>query len=107
MQQFLVACREGKDDNDFKVSLNSPVIFVGNMIRPGGALVLGQEQDSVGERFDARQSFIGELTDVNIWDHVIKEQEIKRMSKSCLTGVGNLACSSGPTLRLTLKAQWR
>ena len=81
---------KGKDDNDFKVSLNSPVIFKGNMIRPGGALVLGQEQDSVGGRFDARQSFIGELTDVNIWDHVIKEQEIKRMSKSCLTGVGNL-----------------
>ena len=92
MQQFLVACREGKDDNDFKVSLNSPVIFnmIRNMIRPGGALVLGQEQDSVGGRFDARQSFIGELTDVNIWDHVIIEQEIKRMSKSCLTGVGNL-----------------
>ena len=90
MQQFLVACREGKDDNDFKVSLNSPVIFIGNMIRPGGALVLGQEHVSVGGRFDARQSFIGELTDVNIWDHVIKEQEIKRMSKSCLTGVGNL-----------------
>ena len=89
MQQFLVACLEGKDDNDFKVSLNSPVIFKGNMIRPEGALVLGQEQDSVGGRVDARQSFIGELT-VNIWDHVIKEQEIKRMSKSCLTGVGNL-----------------
>ena len=79
-----------KDDNDFKVSLNSPVIFKGNMIRPGGALVLGQEQDSIGGRFEASQSFIGELTDVNIWDHAIKEHEIKRMSKSCLTGVGNL-----------------
>ena len=60
------------------------------MIRGGGALVLGQEQDSEGGSFDANQSFIGEMTGVNIWDHVIKDDEIKRMSKSCLAGVGNL-----------------
>ncbi|CAH3022163.1 unnamed protein product, partial [Porites evermanni] len=75
---------------DGKVEASGKGLETGNMIRPGGALVLGQEQDSVGGRFDSRQSFIGELTDVNIWDHVIKEQEINRMSKSCLTGVGNL-----------------
>ncbi|CAH3161488.1 unnamed protein product [Porites lobata] len=75
---------------DGKVEASGRGLETGNMIRPGGALVLGQEQDSVGGRFEASQSFIGELTDVNIWDHVIKEQEIKRMSKSCLTGVGNL-----------------
>ena len=60
------------------------------MVRSGGALVLGQDQDSVGGSFQASQSFIGEMTGVNIWDHVIKEQEIKRMSKSCLAGVGNV-----------------
>ena len=60
------------------------------MIRGGGALVLGQEQDSVGGSFEASQSFIGEMTGVNIWDHVITDQEIMRMSKSCLTGVGNV-----------------
>ena len=53
-------------------------------------LVLGQEQDSVGGSFYANQSFMGEMTDVNIWDHVIKDQEIMRMSKSCLTGEGNV-----------------
>ena len=91
MQQFLVAYQlKGRMITILRYLSYSPVIFKGNMIRPGGALVLGQEQDSVGGRFDASQSFIGELTDVNIWDHVIKEQEIKRMSKSCLTGVGNL-----------------
>ena len=30
------------------------------------------------------------MTGVNIWDHVIKDQEIARMSKSCLTEVGNV-----------------
>ena len=42
------------------------------MIRGGGVLVLGQEQDSVGGSFDANQSFIGEMAGVNMWDHVIK-----------------------------------
>ena len=60
------------------------------MIRANGSLVLGQEQDSKGGTFQAHQSFIGEMTGVNIWDHVIKDQEIARMSKSCLTEVGNV-----------------
>ena len=60
------------------------------MIRGGGALVLGQEQDSQGGSFDANQCFIGEMTGVNIWDHVIREQEIARMSNSCFAGVGNV-----------------
>ena len=60
------------------------------MIRGGGVLILGQEQDSLGGTFEAHQSFIGELTGVNIWNHVINEQQINHMSKSCLRGVGNV-----------------
>ena len=65
-------------------------IITGHVIRDGGALVLGQEQGSVEGSFEAHQSFIGEMRGVNIWDHVIKDQEIIRMTKSCLTGVGNV-----------------
>ena len=65
-------------------------IIIGQEIRGGGFLVLGQQQDSVGGGFKPIDSFIGEMTDVNIWDHVITDQEITRMSKSCLTGVGNV-----------------
>ena len=60
------------------------------MIRGGEALVLGQEQDSEGGTFNANQSFMGEMAGVNIWNHVIKDQEIMPMSKSCLTGEGNV-----------------
>ena len=60
------------------------------MIRGGGVLVLGQEQDSEGGSFDANQSFMGEMAGVNIWDHVIEDQEIMHLSKSCLTGEGNV-----------------
>ena len=60
------------------------------MISSGGVLVLGQDQDSSGGSFDANQSFVGEMAGVNIWDHVIKDQEIMHMSTSCLTGEGNV-----------------
>ena len=56
------------------------------MIRGGGALVLGQDQDSLGGVFQGFQSFLGEMTGVNIWDHVIEEQEIT----SCQAKVGNV-----------------
>ncbi|CAH3168318.1 unnamed protein product, partial [Pocillopora meandrina] len=62
----------------------------GRLIRGGGHLVLGQDQDKLGGDFQEYQSFIGEMADVNIWNHVISDQEVRRMSKSCLTGTGNL-----------------
>ena len=65
-------------------------VIIGQEIRGGGVLVLGQDQDSVGGSFEAAESFVGEMTGVNIWDHVITDQEIARMSRSCLTGVGNV-----------------
>jgi len=75
---------------DGKVAASGRGLNTGHVIRGRGFLVLGQEQDSEGGSFHATQSFIGEMTGVNIWDHVIKHQEIMRMSKSCLTGVGNV-----------------
>lgn len=75
---------------DGKVEAAGKGLRKGFMIRGGGALVLGQEQEKVGGSFDANQSFLGEMMGVNIWDYVINEQEITRMSRSCLTGVGNV-----------------
>ncbi|XP_006115249.1 serum amyloid P-component-like [Pelodiscus sinensis] len=40
----------------------------GYSISNQGLIVLGQDQDSVGGGFDAKQSFVGELTDVYMWD---------------------------------------
>lgn len=62
----------------------------GYFIRSRGSLVLAQEQDSVGGRFDATQSFQGALTNVNVWSYVLWPRSIKWMSKSCLRGRGNV-----------------
>ena len=62
----------------------------GHTIRAGGSLVLGQEQDSLGGNFDSHQSFQGSLTNVNVWSYVLPASTIKSMSKSCLSGEGNV-----------------
>uniref|UniRef100_A0A7N5JYF5 Pentraxin family member n=1 Tax=Ailuropoda melanoleuca TaxID=9646 RepID=A0A7N5JYF5_AILME len=48
----------------------------GYAINKEGSLVLGQEQDSVGGGFDVNQSFVGEISDVYLWDRVLTADEI-------------------------------
>lgn len=62
----------------------------GHVIKSGGSLTLAREQDTLGGGFDVSQSFIGMLTNVNVWDHVLSPAETERMSKSCLSGEGNV-----------------
>uniref|UniRef100_A0A8C4SZ05 Si:dkey-283b15.2 n=1 Tax=Erpetoichthys calabaricus TaxID=27687 RepID=A0A8C4SZ05_ERPCA len=45
-------------------------------IKPGGIFILGQEQDTLGGRFDATQAFVGEMSDLNMWSHVLTPSEI-------------------------------
>ncbi|XP_066019976.1 neuronal pentraxin-2-like [Pocillopora verrucosa] len=75
---------------DGSLGANGEGLAKGRLIRGGGHLVLRQDQDDLGGCFEEHQSFTGEMADVNTWNHVISDQEIRRMSKSCLTGTGNL-----------------
>ncbi|XP_019711476.1 neuronal pentraxin-2-like [Hippocampus comes] len=59
-------------------------------IKPGGVIILGQEQDVVGGRFDAGQAFVGELSQVNIWDRVLKPAEIQSMANCTSYLPGNV-----------------
>ncbi|RVE62616.1 hypothetical protein OJAV_G00158950 [Oryzias javanicus] len=40
-------------------------------------IVLGQEQDTFGGGFDAKQSFVGMITDVHMWDYTLSSCEIQ------------------------------
>lgn len=62
----------------------------GYKIKTDGILIIGQEQDAFGGRFDPKQNYIGELTDLNIWNRVLSPIEIVDMSKSCHLGEGNV-----------------
>ncbi|XP_063284951.1 neuronal pentraxin-2 [Pelobates fuscus] len=59
-------------------------------IKPGGILILGQEQDTVGGRFDATQAFVGELSQFNIWDRVLKSDDIGNIANCSMNMPGNI-----------------
>nr|XP_004671218.1 C-reactive protein [Jaculus jaculus] len=40
------------------------------------SIVLGQEQDSYGGSFDIKQSFVGDIGDVNMWDFVLSPEQV-------------------------------
>ncbi|XP_053558647.1 sushi, von Willebrand factor type A, EGF and pentraxin domain-containing protein 1 [Bombina bombina] len=49
----------------------------------GGALVLAQEQDQRGEGFNPAESFVGSISQLNIWDHVLSPVQVKSLATSC------------------------
>ncbi|XP_073727873.1 neuronal pentraxin-2 [Misgurnus anguillicaudatus] len=51
-------------------------------IKPGGVFILGQEQDTLGGRFDATQAFVGEISDVHMWSHVLTPHDVYSLA-SC------------------------
>ncbi|KAL1255253.1 hypothetical protein QQF64_013314 [Cirrhinus molitorella] len=57
-------------------------------IKPGGVFILGQEQDTLGGRFDATQSFVGEMSDLQLWSRMLSSAEIYNQAScsSHLTG---------------------
>ncbi|XP_020655271.2 neuronal pentraxin-2 [Pogona vitticeps] len=59
-------------------------------IKPGGILILGQEQDTVGGRFDATQAFVGEMSQFNIWDRVLKPEDIMTIANCSANMPGNI-----------------
>ncbi|XP_047214567.1 neuronal pentraxin-2-like [Girardinichthys multiradiatus] len=53
----------------------------GHHIRPGGELVLGQEQDSLGGDFDSTQALVGELSQVGLWDRVLSSAQVASLAR--------------------------
>ena len=53
-------------------------------------MIFGQDQDSVGGGFIQAEAFTGEMTGINLWDHVKSDAEISELAKSCSAGEGNL-----------------
>jgi len=62
----------------------------GHIIKGGGSLVLGQEQDSLGAGFQKKKSFQGILTKVDVWSYVATPKTIYLLSRSCMSGAGNV-----------------
>ncbi|XP_070541644.1 uncharacterized protein [Ptychodera flava] len=58
---------------------------IGYTIANGGVMVLGQEQDAVGGRYDTNQALVGSLTKFNMWSRMLSGAEIQRVVGDCST----------------------
>ena len=63
---------------DGKKSL-SKIYKKGHKVQPGGRVIIGQDPDSYVGSFDAKQSFVGEMGDINMWDYVLCPDTIKAL----------------------------
>uniref|UniRef100_A0A671P9Q3 Neuronal pentraxin-2-like n=1 Tax=Sinocyclocheilus anshuiensis TaxID=1608454 RepID=A0A671P9Q3_9TELE len=74
-----------------KLKIEGSDLATRHSIRPGGTLILGQEQSSMGGlRFEASRSMVGELSDFNIWDRPLSHTELSALAH-CSTGMlGNV-----------------
>ncbi|XP_051818518.1 sushi, von Willebrand factor type A, EGF and pentraxin domain-containing protein 1 [Antechinus flavipes] len=72
---------------DGKLSDGGIGLSIGSAIRGGGALVLGQEQDKKGEGFNPAESFVGSISQLNIWDYVLAPDQVKSLATSCPEGL--------------------
>nr|XP_020643311.1 neuronal pentraxin receptor [Pogona vitticeps] len=59
-------------------------------VKPHGVLILGQEQDTLGGRFDATQAFVGEISQFNLWDRVLTPAEIAGLANCTHHLQGNI-----------------
>ncbi|XP_033632271.1 sushi, von Willebrand factor type A, EGF and pentraxin domain-containing protein 1-like [Asterias rubens] len=64
--------------------------FIGEPIPGEGVFALGQEQDSLGGSFSSRESFIGDIYKMDLWDAVLSESDISTISRNCFDGHGNI-----------------
>nr|XP_044986379.1 adhesion G-protein coupled receptor D2 [Jaculus jaculus] len=57
-------------------------LAAGHPVPAGGVLVLGQDQDSPGGGFSARDAFSGNLTDFYLWDRALNTAQLHR-ARAC------------------------
>nr|XP_006812501.1 PREDICTED: uncharacterized protein LOC100374304 [Saccoglossus kowalevskii] len=55
----------------------------GNIIRGGGVLIIGQEQDSLGGGYDSSQALKGEMTFFNMYSRILSDDEIGQLAAEC------------------------
>ncbi|XP_072829647.1 neuronal pentraxin receptor [Vicugna pacos] len=59
-------------------------------IKPHGILILGQEQDTLGGRFDATQAFVGDIAQFNLWDHTLTPAQVLGIANCTGPLLGNI-----------------
>ena len=83
-------------NGDYKFWIDGEVVgsgsdfYKGGTIEKGGTVVIGQDQDEVGGDFDPRQSWIGEVSGINVWGVVLSESDIVAGYQNCHVTLGSV-----------------
>ncbi|KAL9979160.1 hypothetical protein ACROYT_G016779 [Oculina patagonica] len=72
-----------KSYKDGKLEAQGDDFRKGYILRSGGTVVLGQDQDSIGGGFNTNDAFVGEMTEVNMWGSVLSESDIAAQYENC------------------------
>ncbi|CAL1281077.1 unnamed protein product [Larinioides sclopetarius] len=67
---------------DGKSVVNGTHVGEGRYFWPG-FFVLGQEQDSLGGTFSISEAFAGDITEFNVWNYAMSQEEIASTFSSC------------------------
>lgn len=77
------------------VIIDSGINFqTGHVIKGGGVVIIGQHQElfSEGDQsgFQYSQGFVGRISGMNLWDFIVPQKKILRMSQTCGVEIGNV-----------------
>ena len=67
--------------------------FAGNTIKSSGIVVVGNDKDGSG--FESRDAFVGNISRLNVWDHVLPRDTIALLSRRCGQEVGEILSWKG------------
>lgn len=81
-----------KDGVEIKSS--SQAFQQGEVISGDGVMILGQEQDELGGGFNTQENFIGDISQLNIFDYMLSANDIYNLVYSCDHVKGNVAAWS-------------
>ncbi|KAM6913342.1 C-reactive protein-like [Lycodopsis pacificus] len=59
-------------------------------VRPGGKVIIGQDPDNYVGDFDAKQSLVGEIGDISMWDSVLSQSAIQDLFSGKRVARGNV-----------------
>ncbi|KAJ7352852.1 hypothetical protein OS493_033394 [Desmophyllum pertusum] len=74
-----------------KVKSSAEPFQQGEIVTGGGIFILGQEQDELGGGFNTEESFVGDASQMNVFDYVLSDNDIYNLAYSCDHVKGNVA----------------
>ncbi|XP_062919506.1 adhesion G-protein coupled receptor D2-like [Mobula hypostoma] len=69
---------------DGSVTASGDHLYISEDIGAGGVFIIGQEQDTFGGSFKKDESFIGNITQLHIWDRLLNASEIQALAGDCV-----------------------